>query len=509
MFNKYKPLNLYTNFAEAAERFPRQAIYFDEPLTAFPEFQLQTTYAESKEALIKKATQLHKIGVKKGEKIIIYKSAKFDTYLLAVAASYLGAVPIMISEHLPAETMDILVARLDDPWMVFDGDTAAKAQTLKNLPASKLIAVEDILATTFDQLCEQECLTPDTISYMTHTSGTTGVPKLIAHSANSMGWRTKWQKNILSLIRKRGLVAFHISPVHSRFNIGISSLMAKGFPLLPIANPSRSNISRVLKDYAPMVLETHPNHFVQWASLAREVPSVFESVKYYHSTFDAINKETMATFLRCSKYRLPVFLQVYGQSECGPMIMRFHTKSTLKTTNARAMGIGMPGLTKARIVNKDGKPVRAGVSGNIQMFSKGRALTYYKETPRFEENVYGAWWDSGDYGVKSRLGGLSLLDRQVDLVDKIDSTLAIEDALLDELTFLDEVVIIRGKNGSPQPIIAVSEHAEMNWDLWWKKVSDLPHLNEPILMNYEEMPRTATMKIQRLELERSLQSSEN
>lgn len=29
---------------------------------------------------------------------------------------------------------------------------------------------------------------------MTHTSGTTGIPKLICHSAHSMGWRTKWQK---------------------------------------------------------------------------------------------------------------------------------------------------------------------------------------------------------------------------------------------------------------------------------------------------------------------------
>ncbi|MBC8830881.1 acyl-CoA synthetase, partial [Escherichia coli] len=82
-------------------------------------------------------------------------------------------------------------------------------------------------------------------------------------------------------------------------------------------------------------------------------------------------------------------------------------------------------------------------------------LTYYKEEARFEENVYGHWWDSGDYGMKDEQGRLFLQDRQVDLVETIDSTLAIEDKLLDTLTFLDEVVIIRGENGSPQPIIAV------------------------------------------------------
>lgn len=61
--------------------------------------------------------------------------------------------------------------------------------------------------------------------------------------------------------------------------------MAKGFPLLAIADSSAENVTKVLGDYQPGVLETHPNHFVQWASLAREKPEVFSSIKYYHSTF--------------------------------------------------------------------------------------------------------------------------------------------------------------------------------------------------------------------------------
>ena len=32
MHNKYEPLNLYTNFANAAKEFPETPIYFDEPL---------------------------------------------------------------------------------------------------------------------------------------------------------------------------------------------------------------------------------------------------------------------------------------------------------------------------------------------------------------------------------------------------------------------------------------------------------------------------------------------
>ena len=49
----------------------------------------------------------------------------------------------------------------------------------------------------------QSFLAKNEISYMTHTSGTTGIPKLICHSAHSMGWRTKWQKLFLQKFQKR------------------------------------------------------------------------------------------------------------------------------------------------------------------------------------------------------------------------------------------------------------------------------------------------------------------
>lgn len=501
--NTYEELNLYSNFATAANNFPEVAIYTDEVLAAFPELGSSTTYGEALATIKKRGQQLSVQGVTKGDKVIIFKSSHFDTYLLAIAVSYLGAVPVMISHHFPAEVMAVLSQRLETPWLIYDGATAQVAESAQVADQVKGLTVTDLLATvlTEDDLVPQELLAPSEISYITHTSGTTGIPKLIAHSAESMGWRTKWQRNVFDLIPEKKLMAFHISPVHSRFNIGISSAVSKGFPLLNISQLGEEDLRETLAKFQPYTLETHPNNFVRWSRLALKEPELFAGTSYFHSTFDAINDGTMARFLAASDDSNAKFMQVYGQSECGPMIFKFHDKTSVHTVDSRDMGIGMPGLTEVKIVSPAGEELPAGETGNILMLSKGRALTYYKEDTRFSDNTYDAWWDSGDYGFKAATGELFLLDRQVDVIEEVASNLAIEDLLLDQLAFLDEVVVVRDAQGKPQPIIALADGEEMDWEAWWQLVEPLPFLKEPLLMSFDDIPRTATMKVRRLYLE--------
>ncbi len=73
--------------------------------------------------MLNRAYQLAHLGVKSGDKVIIYKSSAFDTYLLAVSVSYLGAVPVMTSYHLPTATMEVFIDRLEDPFILFDDET--------------------------------------------------------------------------------------------------------------------------------------------------------------------------------------------------------------------------------------------------------------------------------------------------------------------------------------------------------------------------------------------------
>ncbi|GLY71514.1 class I adenylate-forming enzyme family protein [Amycolatopsis taiwanensis] len=507
LWPKSHPLYLHENFLAAARSAPATPIHFDKPLNAFPELGTHTTYAESAQSVAELATRIIEAGIAPGEHVGVFKSASFDSYLTAVALSYAGAVPVMISPHLTADTLSAMAGRLSDPWLIYDYTTESKIKAVETVKPEKKIDLIELQRGSVAAVAPPAGRRPmHDIAYMTHTSGTTGIPKLIAHSPTSMGWRVTWQRRILSLVDNRGIAAFHVSAVHSRFNIGIASLMSFEFPMLVIADPSEDNVEQLMRCYRPLTLETHPNDFMRWASLVDKDPDIFSSVKYLHSTFDAINKSTMFAFLRASKYRMPVFLQVYGQSECGPMVLRAHTRQSLRFTNMRSMGVGMPSLTKVRVVDQNGRKRRRGEQGAIEMFSRGRAITYYNEDERFQSNLHGDWWNSGDVGKIDRFGSLWLHDRQVDVNDGIESNLELEDVLLDQLPFLNEVVIVRGTDGGPQPVVSVVDGKEFDWGEWWKCVSDMPRFNRPIIMRYEELPRTATAKVQRRQLEAVLGS---
>ncbi len=303
----YRPLNLYRQFKEAAEEFPETAIILDKSYAAFPQLPAESTYKEVHEAIVQMSGRMSAKGIAKGDKVMLYKSASFETYLLAVAVTYLGAVPVMVSYHLSSATLDVFAKRLEKSFIVHDDETAGRVSDMLAKDLVTAISVAELLKTEAVAVSEN-LLAEDIIQYMTHTSGTTGIPKLICHTGQSMGWRVAWQQTIFVKMKERGLLAFHISPVHSRYNIGISSAINLGFPIFPLSSAQASEVENQLKTYKPMALETHPNNFVQWARLAKESPAVFSSVKFYHSTFDAINKATMKAFLTASKANNPVFM---------------------------------------------------------------------------------------------------------------------------------------------------------------------------------------------------------
>ncbi|MDX3380421.1 AMP-binding protein [Streptomyces niveiscabiei] len=508
-----KPLRLGLIPEEAAARNPGVPVTLDHDIDTVPEAGRELTFASLADLVDDLAARLWAAGVRAGEHLALYKTHNFDIYLLACAASRLGAVPVLLSPALDGTTVRALLDRLERPGLLTD--EAKLSDELADLPlaesASRVIVPRGDRPGTvsLESLAGAPRRTPvrldgDQPALMTHTSGTTGVPKLVVHTALSLRGRYRPQEQLVALIRNRETYAVHVSFVHSRMYMALAVMLEHGMPIVVIDDSEPERVAPLLARTKPGIVETHPNTFVEWEELVEHPLRPLSNVKYYSGTFDAIHPPTIHKLLSASLRRGPIFFQFYGQSECGPLVARWYTRKNALTANGRCLGYPLPGMTHVRVVPRDGQRPSKKTPGFIEVMSDGRAITYYAEDERYRQECNGRWWRTGDVGYRDRWGRVHVLDRAVDVIENVDSTLEVEDAVLGRLDELIELVLVAGPAGDPVPVVCTKNNVPLDHARWRRAVRDFPQLSTPVQIPLAELPRTATMKVQRLELARRL-----
>ncbi|GAA4966010.1 hypothetical protein GCM10023238_37130 [Streptomyces heliomycini] len=239
----------------AAQKYGDTPITLDHDMEAFPEVGQKLTVREFAQLVADTANRLWAAGVRPSEHVAVYKTSSFDITVLACAVARIGAVPAMLSPHLDGETIGKLLERLERPTLLTD--EAKLSGSLAGLPLREL--TERVLSATGphpDAVALADLagaperrpvlLDPDQPALMTHTSGTTGVPKLVVHSARSLGARGNWQDKVVSFIRKRETVAMHVSYVHSRMYLGLAVLQTRGMPMVFMDDGSPAHVADIL-----------------------------------------------------------------------------------------------------------------------------------------------------------------------------------------------------------------------------------------------------------------------
>jgi acyl-coenzyme A synthetase/AMP-(fatty) acid ligase len=508
-----KPLYIGLISEQAAVKHGATPTTLDHDLEVLPDAGRVFTTAQLADHVDELAARLHAAGVRPTERVAVHKTGNFDICLLACAVARLGAIPVMLSPHLDRDTILALLTRLDGPTLLtdaakLDGELAGAPLAELTTRVISATGAREGAVTLSDHAGAPRrrpvVMGPDEPAMMTHTSGTTGIPKLVVHSARSLGSRYRWQTMVVRFIRKPETVAMHVSYVHSRMYLGLAVLQMRGLPAVFMDNGDPEHVADVLAEHRPGVLETHPNSFLEWESLVDDPRKPISTVKYFNSTFDAIHPSTMHKLLHASERRSPVFLQVYGQSECGPLAGRTYRKRNALKADGRCQGYPTPGMTAYRLVSRDGNRPTKHSPGYIDVQTSGRALTYWGEQDRFDKQVVGPWWRGGDVGYRTRWGCLHLLDREIDTIPGIDSTLEVEDAVLSRLDELTEFVLVPGPRKEPVPVVCTRQDKPLDLERWRRAVSDQPAMSDPITWRLSDLPRTATAKIRRVELVRRL-----
>ncbi|TQJ55213.1 acyl-coenzyme A synthetase/AMP-(fatty) acid ligase [Streptomyces sp. SLBN-115] len=498
-------------FRRAADRHGAVFVTLDRPLDTHPDLGVDLDYRKLADVVEELSGRLWTAGVRPSEQVVVHKTDNVDIVLLACAVSRIGAVPVLLSPGLAGPVVGQLLERLRQPWLITDRaklegtlkDAGIASQVRRTLSVDDAPGAEPLAKYAGAEPPAPVRLHPREPALITHSSGTTGVPKLAVHCPNTM-WNRLVPQKAMGWPTRGETAALHMSFVHSRFHHLLGVLLHFGSPLVLITDPEPASVGPLLTRHRPGIVETHPNTFVLWEELADAPGAPLSRVKSYGSTFDAIHPRTVRRLLGASRRRAPWLIQLYGQSETGPVAFQWFTRRSAERADGRRVGIGIPGFTRLRVADPDGRPVPPGTPGRIEARTRGRILTYLGARAQYERQLDGDWWQMGDLGYMSRLGALHLIDREVDRLDAVHSNLAVEDALMERLEELREVVIVAGADREPVPVVCVRGEQPLDPERWREATADLPAMAEPRQWRFEELPMTATWKVKRVEITRML-----
>jgi fatty-acyl-CoA synthase len=389
--------------------------------------ELRVTYAEFDAAVNRTANALADRGLAKGDRLALLSHNCWQFAVLAFATAKAGVVLVPVNFMLgpdeiafilrhsgaraivaedalaPTAEKSLAVAGVDDclrGWIGLSGAASTAGwedvdqwwRTGEDTPPAVVVADDDPLR-------------------LMYTSGTESRPKGVMLSSRSL------ISQYVSCIVDGGMSADDVE-VHA----------------LPMYHCAQLDCFFSVDVYlgATSVILPGPDPAALLAAIAREKatklfcpPTVWISL-LRHPDFDSTDLSSLRTgyygaspmpveVLRELQRRLPDvrLWNFYGQTEMSPLATILRPHEQLE----RAGSAGRAALNvETRLVDDDGYPVPPGQIGEIVHRSPHAALGYYDDEEKTAEAFRGGWFHSGDLGVMTEDGYLSVVDRKKDMI---------------------------------------------------------------------------------------------
>ncbi|NVM27319.1 MAG: AMP-binding protein [Candidatus Helarchaeota archaeon] len=426
----------YKNVNEAIKAIVDK--YPDNIAINYPFKNVQLTYKELFEKIVKFANALKELGVKKGDRVGIVLANNPEFVISFYALLQIGAVGCSIIKMLkPAEIADIASnAELKGLIIADDGKRTIK-KTKKVTPSLDFVIVvgpNEIEGTLkfWEVLEERGSLAPipeaselelDDWATINFTSGTTGKPKGTIHTHRNYVFAAKAQQLSTKITSDEAIVLclpmyhiFGLTVMNVILNVGGRLDMLPGFlvqdVLKMLCDSKVTNFAAVPAMYQIMLKQANIQDFVGKFS-----PNLKSLISGGAPLPLGLVKRMEEVFLDTNGRAIPV-TEGFGTTEDSVYgaINPWDGKIKLGT-----VGLPMPG-GKILCVDDDGNPVPPGERGEIVVQNPGVMLGYFKmplETEKALKPVKGeegTWYYTGDIGVIDDEGYISIVDRKKDLI---------------------------------------------------------------------------------------------
>ncbi len=384
------------------------------------------TWAQLRDWVVAVADDLHEAGVRRGQRVGVWLPNRVEAVVAFLACSRNGYVvtPSLHRNHTTAQIMHLMrrvsaAALIVQPGYGADADRAdivGEAKSLETLRRLYSVGGGDAVAfppqgTKVRRLTVPD-RNPDKIVYLAFTSGTTGEPKGVMHSdntllANGRPMVADWKFGPDTVILSLSPMSHHIGTV------AIEQMLACGGELvLDDPPPGKSRLDWIIESGATYVMGV-PTHAIDvQASMTRAGVATLGQVKVFYMAGSPIPREVCRAFLQ-----MGVTPQnIYGMTENGSH--QYTLPSDDEETIVGTCGRANAGYeVKIFAPDDPDKEVPVGTVGQIGSRGGNLTLGYFADQ-RVTESSFNAhgWFMSGDLGVLDARGCLTIVGRQKDLI---------------------------------------------------------------------------------------------
>jgi acyl-CoA synthetase (AMP-forming)/AMP-acid ligase II len=493
-------MNISELLARNARKFPDK--------TAFIDGEIELSYAEVDRTVNRLASSLSRLGIRQGDKVILYMPNTKEFVYAYFAVLRLGAIIVPVNARLTAAEVKYIIdhseakAVIAHDWiyhelasLVGQGDVIwIKTGEEENswFSLSELIAS----GTSDPIVCP---LTEDAEATILYTSGTTGKPKgvLFTHRnvfavATMIAIETKIDRHSRIL---HMMPLSHSAPLHLFFvggtYVGATHVLASAF--------SPEALLELVEQHEITHFFGAPVAYLLTAKHPRLHEYDLSSVRYW--TYGGAPLSRDEVLFIAKQFRTDRLMCLYGLTEAGP-------NGTYLSPEEHAAKAGSVGKYAAlhcelKIVDDHGKEVPPGEIGEIVLRGESVMKGYYKDEEKTKETIKDGWLYTGDLARRDEDGYIWVVDRKKDMIISGGVNIfpkEIEDVLRTHPDIADVAVV-----GVPHPewgetvkaFVVVSKPLENLADECKRflkgKIADykIPRLYEQI----DELPRNATGKI--------------
>jgi benzoate-CoA ligase len=478
------------------------------------------TYAELDRRTSQFANLLREMGLEMEQRILLCMHDTIDFPVAFLGAIKAGVVPVAVNTLLTQNDYQYMlsdsrahIAIVSAPLLPTIAPLQAKLPQLRRILVSGDPAHADALAPLVDAQPDHFDVAPtssDDMCFWLYSSGSTGSPKGTVHAHSSLMQTAELYAKPVLGIREKDVV-FSAAKLFFAYGLGngLSFPMSVGATTVLMAERATPPaVFARLRAHQPTVFYGVPTLFA--AMLANpELPKREEvSLRICTSAGEALPEQIGK---RWTEHFGVYILDGIGSTE----MLHIFLSNRADDVRYGTTGKPVPGY-EARIVGEDGNVVPQGEQGELQVAGPTSAIFYWNNRERSRNTFRGPWTRSGDKFTQDADGYYVYAGRADDML-KVSgifvSPVEVESTLMTHPAVLEAAVVGRADADSlikPQAFVVLKPGHEMTEALAEElrqhvKTRLAPYKYPRWIEFIDELPKTATGKIQRFRLRERVQ----